>query len=99
MDVYKDSFLSIVEYKRERKTNASFYEIYSCDKARFCNHPKHYELKVSKFQNEFIKSSFLPKYEPNIVRISALYCAKLHGRNPYNFGSYFGKNDDFIISF
>ena len=28
-------------------------------------------LKVSKFQNEFMKSSFLPKYEPKIVRISA----------------------------
>ena len=29
-------------------------------------------LKVSKFQNEFMKSSFLPKYEPKIVRISAM---------------------------
>ena len=28
-------------------------------------------LKVSKFQNEFMKSSFLPKYESKIVRISA----------------------------
>ena len=26
-------------------------------------------LKVSKFQNEFMKSSFLPKYEPKIVRM------------------------------
>ena len=42
-------------------------------------------VKVSKFQNEFMKSSFLPKYEPKIVRISALYCATLKGRNPYNF--------------
>ena len=42
-------------------------------------------IKVSKFQNEFMKSSFLPKYERNIVRISALYCASLQGRNPYNF--------------
>ena len=25
-----------------------------------------------------MKSTFLPKYEPNIVRISALYCATLH---------------------
>ena len=32
------------------------------------------KLKVSKFQNGFMKSSFLPKYEPNI---SALYCATL----------------------
>ena len=31
-------------------------------------------LKVPKFQNELMKSSFLPKYELNIVRISALYC-------------------------
>ena len=29
-------------------------------------------LKFSKFQNEFIMSSFLPKLERNIVRISAL---------------------------
>ena len=56
-------------------------------------------LKVSKFQNEFLKTSFLPKYEPNIVRISALYCATLQGKNPYNFGSYFGRNDVFINSF
>ena len=40
-----------------------------------------YLLKVSKFQNEFMKSSFLQKYEPKIVRISALYYATLH---PYN---------------
>ena len=38
-------------------------------------------LKVSKFQSEFMKSSFLQKYEPNIVRISALYCATQQGRN------------------
>jgi hypothetical protein len=29
-------------------------------------------LKVSRFQNEFMKSSFFPKYEPKIARISAL---------------------------
>ena len=34
-------------------------------------------VKVSKFQNEFIKSSFLPKYEPEIVRISAVYSVAL----------------------
>ena len=51
------------------------------------HHGKHYYLmlKVSKFQNEFMKSSFLPKYEPNILKISALYRAALQGRNPYNF--------------
>ena len=30
------------------------------------------ELKVRQFQNEIMKSSFLPKYEQKIVRISAL---------------------------
>ena len=30
-----------------------------------------------------MKSSFLPKYEANIVRISAQYCAILQGRNPW----------------
>ena len=39
-------------------------------------------LKVRKFQNEFIKSSFLPTYEHKIVRISAL-CSE--GRNLDNF--------------
>jgi hypothetical protein len=41
-------------------------------------------LNASKFQNEFMKSSFLPKYEPKIVRISALRCGTVQGRNPYN---------------
>ena len=45
-----------------------------------------FSIKVSKFQNEFMKSTFLPKYEPNIAKISALlHCATLQGRNPYNF--------------
>ena len=43
------------------------------------------KVKVSKFQNEFMKSSFPSKYEPNSVRISALYCATLQGRNLYKF--------------
>ena len=55
-----------------------------------------YVLKVSYFQNEFMKSSFLPKYERMIVSISAL-CNE--GRKPDNFFSYFGRNDDFINSF
>ena len=29
-------------------------------------------LKVSKFQNEFMKSSFLPNYETKVIMISAL---------------------------
>ena len=39
-------------------------------------------LKFKQFQNEFMKSSFLPKYERKIVRISAL-CSE--GRNLDNF--------------
>ena len=53
-------------------------------------------LKVSFFQNEFKKSSFLPKYERKIVRISAL-CSE--GRNPNNLLFDFGRNDDFVNSF
>ena len=59
-------------------------------------------LKVSKFQNGFMKSSFLPKYERKIVRISALYCATLKGRNPYNFWFMFGEkrwHHKFILKF
>ena len=39
-------------------------------------------LKVRQFQNEFMKSSFLPKYKQKIVKISAL-CSE--GRNLDNF--------------
>ena len=35
-----------------------------------------YQLKVSISQNKFMKSSFLPKYEQNILRISALASKK-----------------------
>ena len=35
--------------------------------------PKSNLVKISKFQNKFMKSLFLPKYEPNGVRISSLY--------------------------
>ena len=38
-----------------------------------CNYPKKlYQLKVSRSQNKFMRSSFLPKYERNILKISAL---------------------------
>ena len=40
------------------------------------------KLKVRQFQNEFMKSLFLQKYEQKIVRISAL-CSE--GRNLDNF--------------
>ena len=36
-------------------------------------------VKVRQFQNEFMESSFLPKYERKIVKISAL---TTQGRNP-----------------
>ena len=49
------------------------------------------KIKVSKFQNEFMRSSFLPKYEPNIIRTSTFYSTTLQGRNPYNFGFIFWK--------
>ena len=55
--------------------------------------------KVSKFQNEFMKSSFLPKCEPKIVRISALYSPHYRAEILTIFGSCFGRNDDFINSF
>ena len=55
------------------------------------------QLKVSKFQNEFMKLSFLPKYEPKIVRISAW--AQYRAEIFTMFGSYFGRNDNFINSF
>ena len=53
-------------------------------------------LKVRRFQKEFMKSLFLPKYEQKTVRISAL-CSE--GRNLDKFCSYFGRNDNFINSF
>ena len=40
------------------------------------------DIKVSKFQNECIKSSFLPKYEKQQAEILTIS------------GSYFGRNDD-----
>ena len=47
-------------------------------------------LKVSYFQNEFMKSSFFPKYEQKIVRIAKILV---------NFCPYFERNDEFINSF
>ena len=50
-------------------------------------------LKVSKSQNKFMKSSFLPKNERNIARISALtFRAEILAI----FRSFFGRNSDFI---
>ena len=57
---------------------------------------KTYILQVRQFQNEFMMSSFLPKYERKIVRISALCSA---GGNLDIFCSYFGRNDEFKNAF
>ena len=56
-------------------------------------------IKVRKFQNELIKSSFLPKYEPNIVRIYACTVPHYRAEILTIFGSYFRRNDEFINSF
>ena len=50
-------------------------------------------VKVRKFQNGFMKSSFLPKYEPKIIRISSLQYDTVQG------SSYSGRNNDFINQF
>ena len=52
-------------------------------------------VKFSKFQNEFMKLSSLPKYEPNFVRISATK----QGKNPYHFWFIFLRNNYIINSF
>ena len=57
-------------------------------------------VKVSKFQNEFMKPSFLPKYEQKNIRISALTTPSLQVAEILTiFCSYFGRNDGFINSF
>ena len=40
-------------------------------------------IKVSKSQNKFMKSSVLPKYEQNILRISALASKKWFNKKLY----------------
>ena len=53
-------------------------------------------LKVSKSQNKFMKSSFLPKNEQNIARISALtFRAEILAI----FRSFVGRNGDFVNLF
>ena len=58
-----------------------------------------YLIEISRFQNEFMKTSFLPKHEPNIVKISALYLPHYRVEILTIFVSYCGRNDDFINSF
>ena len=50
-------------------------------------------LKVSKSQNKFLKSLFLPKNERNIARISAL---TFRAESLAIFRLFFGRNDEFI---
>jgi hypothetical protein len=45
------------------------------------------------------RQSVLPKYEPKIAKISALQCGTVQGEIITTFGSYFGRNNDFINSF
>ena len=53
-------------------------------------------IKVRQFQNEFMKTSFLPKYEHKIVK----FLASLHRAEIVtNFCLYIGRKDDFINSF
>ena len=55
-------------------------------------------LKVSKFQNEFMDSSFLPKSEAKYARISVWHST---GQNflEYVFDSYFGRSNNLINAF
>ena len=45
---------------------------------------KRKNLKVNKFQKEFMKSSLLSKEAPDVVSVPALECGTVQGRNPYN---------------
>ena len=58
-------------------------------------------VKVSKFQNVLMKSSFFPKYRRTIVKICALQCSLVQYREEILkiFGSYFVRNDAFVNSF
>ena len=53
-------------------------------------------IKVRQFQNEFMKLSFLPKYEQKIVKISAL---TTQGRNPDNFSLVFSSEKQWFHKF
>jgi hypothetical protein len=58
------------------------------------------ELKVSKFQKDFMKSSFLPKYEQKFVKIVKICSVAQYRAEILTIScSYFGRNDDFKNSF
>ena len=72
--LFRESFENKIHFHLMWPSLKAFTSI-TCDPVRNTNYAKLRDcLKVSKFQNEFMKSLFLPKYEPNIVRISALHC-------------------------
>ena len=48
------------------------YDFLSKSTSTYCEMTTLQTLKVSKFQNEFMKSLFLPNHEPKILRISVL---------------------------
>ena len=66
-----------------QKVSDSFCSVYSL-------------LKVRQFQNEFIKSSFLSKYEQKFVKISAL---TTKGINPYNLSSVLNNEKQYLSFF
>ena len=58
----------------------------------------HKNKKKIVFQNEFMRSSFLPKCQPKVIRISALPFNKLMVEILVIFGCHFERNDDLIDS-
>ena len=80
-----------------QKTTKKMYLEDSSQKLERSKKKSFFDIPVSKFQNELMKLSFLPKYEPKIVRISAW--AQYRAEIFTMFGSYFGRNDNFINSF
>ena len=69
-------FLDKSRNKKSKSEVAQVWKFSALDFYRFYNFAETKGSKFrSKFHKEFMKSSFLPRYEPNIVRISALLCA------------------------
>ena len=64
------------------KTKSDLFYLFSICFVATSNHEKGDGLKVSKSQNKFVKSSFLPKYEENILKISALAFKKWMNQKP-----------------
>ena len=88
-----------VTFISDRSLEVGFYIILTCVKKYFHVNLSEYVwfcVKVSKSQNKSMKSSFFPKNEQNIARISTLtFKAEILAI----FRSFIGKNDDFIHLF